>query len=207
MKKIRVYLGEKLSFGERGQVESMMEKVTGYFCNGSLQRFGLKMDAETFDDLIRGGAAAKKSYRDLVSAQLPVKSEIPYIAEKAQRDVDEAVSELVSYISGFSKVGECRAMSIMVYPDNFRFDEEMGKVVLTQKGIEAIENFEGYYMSNQRQVDVYKMAKKVVADIEALDEALKGTWYSAISSSGGMCILRENCGKISIEKESIMAIS
>ena len=210
--KIRVFIGEKplKGFGARNQCKAALRKLTDIFCSESLSRYGLKRDAETFDDLMRGGAEAEQTYRTIIEKELPVKSSIRFIAEKARESVGEAVAELSVYIDEFRKAGtfpmNSNAPSFAANPDYIRFDEDLGEVVLSPEGLEAIEDVEGYYMTNKRQVEVYDLAKEIEEKIHLLDKLLEGDFYQAIGDQRGRCIMYVDCGKIKIEVENVVSI-
>lgn len=208
-KKVREFLSERTGngYGARNHCEMKMERLTDMFSEDALSRYGLKRNAAVFDDLFAGGQEAKKGYRAMVEKELPVNSKLPYIAEQAAASVEEAMQELESFIMRFREEGKtapnCR---LTLQPEYLRFDEEQGKVVWTQAGLEAIEEVEGYYMTNEKQLQVYELAKDIVKKVEALETVLQGSNCSAISDSMGRCILMLGNGKLKINPENIVAI-
>ena len=206
--KVRVFLGERPNkgFGARNQCEMALSKLTEAFNLDSLSRYGLKRDAETFDDLMRGGQAAKRAYRATVEKHYPVNSEIPYIVERAEKSVNEAVSELDGYIKSLRESGRLPINSHMsLGAESVCFDEKLGKVILSANGVEALENCEGYYMTSEKQVKVYSLANEIVGKIQSLDELLKGSRYHALGTDG-LCVLRYNCNEVKIDIENVSLI-
>jgi hypothetical protein len=207
--RLRVFLGEKPNkgYGARTQCEMVMKRLSKVFNESSLSRYGLKRDARTFEDLMRGGHVAKQSYRAQIEKELPVKSSISFIAEKARASVDEAVEELQGFITTLQNAGKVPSnCHLWLQPNHMQFDDETGQVVWSSEGLAAIEEVEGYYMTNERQLQVYDLAKEIVAKVEELETALQGSLYSAMGSLGGRCVLRLNCGKLEVENEAIIAI-
>lgn len=207
-KEMRIFIGYKpwKGNGARNYCEIALKRLTEAFSQDSLARYGLVRDGETFDDLMRGGEAAKRKYRTALEKQLPVNSEIPFIAERAKESVSEAIQELDSFMLGVSRAGRLPENCIMsMRPDYCCFDEEQGRVVFTAAGTEALEDVEGYYITNEKQKMVYDMAQEIVERVCALNTLLEGTKCKAINSSG-RDILRLANGGIEIVNENIVNV-
>jgi len=207
MKKIRMYLGKKPLEGGQARRESVdaLQKLSKMFSEDVLSRYGLKRDAQVFDDLMRGGSKAKQSYRALLENEYPVKSTLPYVAEEAQRQVEKALSELAEFVLSLIAAGRTYR-GLLLSAENVRFDEAEGCPVLTPEGEEKLEDMEGYYATTKKQVQVYELAKKIVGDIGTLKTMLEGSRYSAISSSWNEAVLSVEGREIKIMIDHIASL-
>lgn len=207
MKKIRMYLGKKPLEGGQARRECVdaLQKLSKMFSEDVLSRYGLKRDAQVFDDLMRGGSKAKQSYRALLENEYPVKSTLPYVAEEAQRQVEKALSELAEFVLSLIAAGRTYR-SLLLSAEKVRFDEAEGCPVLTPEGEEELEDMEGYYATTKKQVQVYELAKKIVGDIGTLKTMLEGSRYSAISSSWNEAVLSVEGREIKIMIDHIASL-
>lgn len=178
-KRIRIKVGSKLNFGTEDFCKRQLDNLSKMFQEDKLSRYGLERNAETFDDLMSGGAEAIRQYRERLEMELPVNSVLPYISEKAKRDVEEAVDELRYYIDSVNKAKSFNNPHAMhLQNDYVRFDEESNCVVLTDLGREALENEVGYYITNRVQLDIFNLANEVKKKYEELDKLVRG--HSAV---------------------------
>ncbi len=58
-------------------------------------------------------------------------------------------------------------------PEDIRFDDEEGKVVLTDLGNDKLSDMTGYYLKSQRQVNVWNLATRIKEDYEILHRIVK----------------------------------
>ena len=208
-KKIRIKIGDKLNFGTKEKCEAKLNKLASNFVESRLNRFGLKRDEATFNDLMTGGKAALRYYRENLERELPVNSVVPYIAERAQDEVEEAIGELSRYISTYSAIsGEnLGSGTIRLKPEHVRYDESSGKVVLTDSGKEAVEDELCYFLTSQRQIDAYNLANKMVEDWKQLKEYTKGiTWLHAIDDGRNGILRYDNIKGLEVLAENIVKL-
>lgn len=208
--KVRVYLCERpgKGYGARTQCEEAMKRLSDVFSAGALLRYGLSRNASTFEDLMRGGPISVRKYQAEIEKQLPVKSKVLFIADKAKASVSEAVGELEAYIRILQKTMRVADnCALYLQPEHIRFDDGLNKVVWSPEGLEAIEDVEGYYMTNEKQVQVNELAKEIAEKIDDLNKLLSGSHYCAISNDMGNGILAvSNGGKIKVEFERVAGI-
>ena len=208
-KKIKIKIGDKLGFGTKEKCEAKLNKLASNFVESRLNRFGLKRDEATFNDLMTGGKAALRYYRENLERELPVNSVVPYIAERAQDEVEEAIGELSRYISTYSAIsGEnLGSGTLRPKPEHVRYDESSGKVVLTDSGKEAVEDELCYFLTSQRQIDAYNLANKMVEDWKQLEEYTKDiTWLHAIDDGSNGILRYDNIKGLEVLAENIVKL-
>ena len=167
----KIFIGNRQDYGIKAKCETRLAKMTNAFSEECLSRYGLSRDADTFDDVIRGGDKSLEKYRMALESELNVNSAIPFIAQKARKERDEALEELKAYIR---EVSICMGgADIGFLPEDIRFDDEEGKVVLTDLGNDKLSDMTGYYLKSQSQVNVWNLATRIKEDYESLHRIVK----------------------------------
>lgn len=186
--KIRMKVGAKPNFGTREKCKAKLDRLTSNFNESVLKRFALKRDEATFADLMRGGDEALRQYKEMLERELPVNSVIPFIADKAQKELREAIDELRLHLKSYQGIctGYLGSGDISLQADYVRYDEETEKVVLTEAGQEAVEEQLYYILTTQRQVDAYNLANKIVEDVKGFNKRIGGV-------SKEFCKIVESC--------------
>lgn len=203
-KRIRIKVGSKLNFGTEEFCKRQLDNLSKVFQADKLSRYGLERNAETFDDLMSGGVEAIRQYRERLEMELPVNSVLPYIAEKAKRDVEEAVDELRYYINSVNKAKYFdNPHAITLSNDYVRFDEKSNCVVLTDQGHEALDNEVGYYITNRVQLDIFNLANEVKKKYEELDRLIKEN--SAVLNARDV-LEKDSMDKLNVVVEKIVQI-
>lgn len=184
MKKIRIE--KKDGRFTKDTAEKCLNTLNEVFASDKLAKFGLKRNAETFADLMNGGENAIKFYRALLEDNLAINSEVPVLAEEARKKVENLVAELRQYIdklhsSGFAK-GFTGSVSMVLTPERVRFDEESARVVLSDMGAEMLERLTCVYLTTEKQITAYNLAREIEKKINALGAVLKDSKFVPISS-------------------------
>ena len=167
----KIFIGKKQDFGTKAMCDTRLAKMTSAFSEEKLSRFGLKRDAATFDDLTRGGAASLEKYRKALEGELKVNSTIPFIAAKAKAELDEALEELKAFIREVTNfMPGCGNSADMDFnAEDIRLNEN-GKVVFTKVGHDKLDGLLNFYLTSQKQIDVWNLATDIKEKYERLNK-------------------------------------
>lgn len=195
----KIFIGNRQDYGIKAKCEARLAKMTNTFSDERLSRYGLSRDAETFDDFIRGGDKSLEKYQAALEAELNVNSGIPFIAQKARQELAEALGELKAYIR---EVTICMGgVDIGFLADDIRFDNEQGKVVLTDSGNDKLADLTGYYLTNQSQINVWNLATEIKEKYERLHGMVMGCSGKRLGIN--MVLNFNNDGTASINKDIV----
>lgn len=166
----KIFIGNRQDYGIKAKCETRLAKMTKAFSEERLSRYGLSRDAETFDDVIRGGTGVLEKYRMALESELKVDSVIPFIAAKAKRERDEALDELKAFIREVtnSMIASSYGGDMMSFDAEDICLNDDGNVVLTKSGNDKLSELTGYYLTNQSQVNIWNLATEIKEKYERL---------------------------------------
>ena len=208
-KQFRIKVGEKMDFGTKQYCNDTLARMTEAFRGDVLKRFGLERNETTFNDLMSGGTESVARYRERLEAELPVNSVLTYIAEKAQAELDQALGELYRFIESLQKLqsGGKNFHSMYLAAEYVRFDDEAGRVVLTEKGQEALENETGYYLTSKKQLDCFNLASEIVKKYKKLSALVADCRPLKVIDDGLQGVIRiDTGGNAEVRVENIVRI-
>lgn len=170
----KIFVAKRMDFGTKAFCESRLKKISTAFSEDGLSRFGLVRDAKTFDDFTRGGTKSIEQYRTSLEAELNVNSKIPFIARKAQAELEEGIEELKAFIREVTNFMPCsQSVHDMAFnAEDIRFDEETGDVVFTKVGHDKLDNLLNIYLTKQNQIDIWNIATDIKEKLERLNKML-----------------------------------
>lgn len=170
----KLFVAKKMDFGTKAMCEARLKKISAAFQDERLQTFGLIRDAKTFDDFTRGGTKSIAQYRASLEAELNVNSKIPFLARKAQAELDEGIEELKTFIREVTNFMPCSQNShdMGFNAEDIRLDEETGDVVFTKVGNDKLDSMLNIYLTKQKQVDIWNVATDIKEKVERLNKML-----------------------------------
>ena len=88
-----------------------------------------------------------------------------------------------------------------------RFDDEAGRVVLTEKGQEALENETGYYLTSKKQLDCFNLASEIVKKYKKLSALVADCRPLKVIDDGLQGVIRiDTGGNAEVRVENIVRI-
>lgn len=189
--KIRLFIKKRMDFGAKKSCDNALNAMNEVFNSEALERFGLKRDAATFADIMLGGTKSISDYRKALEKELPTNSKLAFLAENAKRQVEEGVGELTDYITKLQRLGTSNvgAHAMALTSDCVMFDEECGRIVLTDTGKEELDNLINVYLTTKKQVEAYNLAIEIKEKINALDSMLKDSHLETFSVNSPMGVI------------------